>query len=124
MKPTQKKDSIKDLLRSAWTTNIEIEAKANRLKALRRFDSTDINNKLSADIKRLYQQVNRITELINNVDNPAMRAVLIKRYIQFQKWPDIAFDLHYSVSGIHKLHKSALKSIENKKCTHFSTTKK
>ncbi len=124
MKPIQKTNSIKDLLRSAWTTNIEIEAKSNRLKSLHRFDSTDISNKLSADIKRLYQQVNRITELINDVDNPAMRAVLIKRYIQFQKWPDIAFDLHYSIRTVHNLHHEALKSLENKKCAHFCTTKK
>lgn len=116
--------TIKDLLRSAWTTNIEIQAKTSRLKQIRLIDNTDTSGRLSADIKKLYQQINRITELINLVNNPAMRAVLLKRYIQFQKWHDIAFDLHYSVSAIHKLHQSALKSLENKKCTHFSTTEK
>lgn len=113
---------IKELLRSAWTTNIEIQAKNERLKSIRGISRTEINGRLSADIKKLYQQMNRITEVINQVNNPAMRAVLIKRYIQFQRWNDIAFDLHYSISAVHKLHHKAIKSFENKKCTHFSTT--
>lgn len=115
--------TINDLLRSAWTTNIEIEAKSSRLKALNKIDHTDISNKLSDDIKRLYHNVNIITNTINLIDNPAMRAVLIKRYIQFQKWHDIAFDLHYSERAIHNLHKNAIKILENKKCAEIITTK-
>lgn len=116
--------TIKDLLRSAWTTNIEIQAKTSRLKSIRLIDNTDTSGRLSADIKKLYQQINRITELINLVNNPAMRAVLIKRYIQFQKWPDIAFDLHYSLRTIHRFHKQSIKYLENKKMARNVTIQK
>lgn len=103
---------IKELLRAAWTTNIEIQAKTERLKSIRGMGRKEINGQLSADIKKLYQQMNRITEVINQVNNPAMRAVLIKRYIQFQRWNDIAFDLHYSISTIHRLHRRAIKVLK------------
>lgn len=115
--------TIKEILRSAWTTNIEIEAKSSRLKALNKIDHTDISNKLSGDIKKLYRNVNIITNTINLIDNPAMRAVLIKRYIQFQKWHDIAFDLHYTERTVHRFHKIAIKILENKKMSQNVTTK-
>lgn len=114
---------IKELLRSAWTTNIEIQAKNERLKSIRGISRTEINGRLSADIKKLYQQMNRITEVINQVNNPAMRAVLIKRYIQFQRWNDIAFDLHYTVRTVHRFNHRAIKYLENKKLSHNVTTK-
>lgn len=121
---------IKELLRSAWTTNIEIQARTERLKAIRTeeiacrpAEVTYIKKRISTDIKKLYQQVNRVTELINQVNNPAMRAVLIKRYIQFQRWNDIAFDLHYTVRTVHRFNHRAIKYLENKKLSHNVTTK-
>lgn len=39
--------------------------------------------------------------------------VLIKRYIDLKRWEKIAVEMNYSWSGIHKLHRRALASVQD-----------
>lgn len=48
-----------------------------------------------------------VFDIINAVSG-AEGEVLCERYINLKRWEEIAVDMNYSWSGIHKLHRSAL----------------
>lgn len=41
------------------------------------------------------------------------QTVLIKRYIDMKRWEEIAVEMNFSWSGIHKLHRRALASVQD-----------
>lgn len=56
------------------------------------------------DAKKIREKVFRVV-----VDVPGIEGeVLYNRYILLQTWEQVADDLHYSYTGIHKCHKRAL----------------
>lgn len=58
--------------------------------------------------------VNKYTEIdeaIHNVDGDTLREVLERRYLLYQKWDQIATEMHYSRRRVTQLHGQALKKI-------------
>ena len=52
--------------------------------------------------------------VIARIDNSEQRTVLVQRYILCKSWDDIVDRMHYSYSGLFKLHGSALKAFAQK----------
>lgn len=59
--------------------------------------------------------VNKYTEIdkaIHSVENANQREVLERRYLLYQKWEQIADEMHYSLQNVFKLHGMALQKIK------------
>ena len=65
--------------------------------------------KVNAEWDKLIDMRNAAKDLIGAMPDPMHRAVLYARYINGQRWEDIAMDMHYSWKGIFKLHGQALR---------------
>ena len=65
--------------------------------------------KVNAEWDKLIDMRNAAKDLIGAMTDPMHRAVLYARYINGQRWEDIAMDMHYSWKGIFKLHGQALR---------------
>ena len=65
--------------------------------------------KVNAEWDKLIDMRNAAKDLIGDMPDPMHRAVLYARYINGQRWEDIAMDMHYSWKGIFKLHGQALR---------------
>lgn len=65
--------------------------------------------KVNAEWGKLIDMRNAAKDLIGAMPDPMHRAVLYARYINGQRWEDIAMDMHYSWKGIFKLHGQALR---------------
>lgn len=128
------KDELKNKLRSAYTLQRLVDAGLAELQNLRdsagkitpayslapggggngqRIENdtakiVDLENTLAADKKRLAETIAEIKQLIALVDEPLLNRILDKRYLQYQKWEQIAVDLRYSWKQIHRLHSEAL----------------
>ena len=63
----------------------------------------------NAEWDKLIDMRNAAKDLIGAMPDPMHRAVLYARYINGQRWEDIAMDMHYSWKGIFKLHGQALR---------------
>lgn len=128
------KDELKIKLRSAYTLQRLVDAGFAELQNLRdsagkitpayslapggggtgqRIENdtakiVDLENTLRADKKRLVEAIAEIKQLISLVDEPLLNRILAKRYLQYEKWEEIAVDLRYSWKQIHRLHSKAL----------------
>lgn len=65
--------------------------------------------KVNAEWDKLIDMRNAAKDLIGAMPDPMHRAVLYARYINGQRWEDVAMDMHYSWKGIFKLHGQALR---------------
>lgn len=65
--------------------------------------------KVNVEWDKLIDMRNAAKDLIGAMPDPMHRAVLYARYINGQRWEDIAMDMHYSWKGIFKLHGQALR---------------
>ena len=134
------KDELKEKLRSAYTLQRLVDAGVAELQNLRdsagkitpayslapggcgtgqRIENdtakiVDLENTLMADKKRLTEAIAEIKRLIAFVDEPLLNRILVKRYLQYEKWEQIAVDLNYSCQWVHKMHGKALKEILKK----------
>jgi hypothetical protein len=72
----------------------------------------DIKNNLNDDLAKLLKCKINIIEIIQGVNNIEYRLILEKRYLSYQPWEDIAYDLDYSVSWVLKLHRKALRAVD------------
>lgn len=72
----------------------------------------DIKNNLNDDLAKLLKCKISIIQIIQGVNNTEYRLILEKRYLSYQPWEDIAYDLNYSVSWVLKLHRKALRAVD------------
>lgn len=68
--------------------------------------------KVNAEWDKLIDMRLEAKAMIQGLPDPMHRAVLYARYINGQRWEDIAKDMHYSWKGIFKLHGQALRAFE------------
>ncbi len=65
--------------------------------------------------KRMEKDAAKLADIygaINSLQNPIHTVVLTNRYIAGMEWLEIASELKYSKSQIHRLHRDALSEIE------------
>ena len=63
---------------------------------------------LGAEVLQLLELRREIEGRIDRVANDTHRVLLLQRYINFRRWPEIAEDMHYSERNIYHLHGKAL----------------
>lgn len=71
-----------------------------------------LENEINNDIDGLVDLKNEILSVIKAVDDEECRIVLEKRYLNFEKWEDIASEMCCSVDNIYKIHGKALKKLK------------
>ena len=64
-------------------------------------------------VDELYAVKQEILQVINKVNDSVLRTLLIKRYINFQTWEEIAYGMNYSYRQICRLHGKALSKIRD-----------
>ena len=71
-----------------------------------------IRDEINAEIDCYADLKKEINDTINNVRNEQYRKVLRKRYVLFETWEQIAFEMGCSYQWVHKLHGGALQVID------------
>ena len=72
----------------------------------------DLQELLKKDLSALVDLKREIMGVINGIENDEYKTVLEKRYLCFQKWEQIAVNMHYSVQYATRLHDRALAELE------------
>jgi len=69
----------------------------------------DMEKRIDAEFIRLAE----ISATIEQVRDPLLYTLLVKRYLTGDAWQDIADDMSVSISHLYRLHNDALDEIEN-----------
>ena len=73
----------------------------------------DLETKINREISCYIDVKSEIREQIERVDSAELRLILQKRYLNLDKWEQIALDMNYCYQWVHKLHSRALLAIES-----------
>jgi len=68
----------------------------------------DLENEIKGEIEKFVQLEREIRQRVYKMPDDDLRIIIEKRYINFQKWEQIAVDMNYGFQWVHKLHKRAL----------------
>ncbi len=129
------RDELKQKLKSAWYKHQLKKAEIERLEELRA-DGMRITpaysqspgggsgnaQKLENSVAKIIEQEKLIVECCNELcaqlaevralvallPMGPMRLVMQRRYLNYQKWEQIAAELHYSLQNVYRLHSKAL----------------
>ena len=71
----------------------------------------DMEHKLLEDIQELTEMYNEGWKMIDSLEDPVDRLILVMRYINHMRCEEIALELNYSVDHIYYRHRHALKKI-------------
>ena len=72
----------------------------------------DLEADINTDIDNLVDLKREIVELVKSVSNPEYQTILELRYLCFKTWEQIATNMGYDVSWLHRLHGKALREAE------------
>ena len=72
----------------------------------------DLENEIKEEIDRLVCLKRKIVSMIKQVKNPEYQTLLERRYLCFKTWEQIAVEMNYDLSWLHRLHKKALSKIK------------
>ena len=72
----------------------------------------DLEREINEDIDKLIEVKKSIISTIKKVENPEYQTLLELRYLCFKKWGQIAIDMGYDTSWIHRLHNKAIKKLK------------
>ena len=77
-----------------------------------RYSNEDYEKEIDRRIDEMYQIKLEILSAIELVNDSTLRKLLIKRYLQFKTWEQIAVEMNYSYMHITRLHGKALQEIK------------
>ena len=72
----------------------------------------DLENEVDAEIDRLVEIKKQVENVIATVPNKAQRTVLERRYIDGERWEEIAVKMHYTYRHVIRLHGRALQTLQ------------
>lgn len=72
----------------------------------------EYENKINAEIEDLMCKRLEIEDVIDTISNEILQEVLKRRYLLYQKWDEIAEEMHYGEQWVHKLHNRALAEVK------------
>lgn len=129
------KEELKEKLKGAMYAQRTLEGELDKLQELRSIaqkvtpaysqspgGGSGNAQKLENSIAKIIEQEKIITECCNELcaqlaevralvallPMGPMRLVMQRRYLNYQKWEQIAAELHYSWQNVHRLHSKAL----------------
>ena len=74
-------------------------------------DYIDMSDDLSRRLMHLTRLDTETMDVINNIESPTLRTILIERYINRLRWKDISTVLHFERSRLFDLHVQALDAV-------------
>ena len=131
------KDELKEKLKGAWCAQRTLEGELDKLQELRSIaqkitpaysqapggsgSGQALENSIAKIIEQekvvevccdeLCVQLDEVRALVSLLPMEPMRLVMQRRYLNCQKWEQIAIKLGYSWRGVHKMHSKALEMI-------------
>lgn len=72
----------------------------------------DLEAEINRDIEKLVEIKQNIVSTIKKVQNPELQTLLELRYLCFRTWEQIAVEMNYDLSWVHRLHNRALNKIK------------
>lgn len=132
------KDELKRKLRAAWALQKQIDTMNAELAQLRdnagkitpayslapggssgngqKIEAAvvkiaDLEMAINDDIVKMVLAIQEIRGLIAGVQDDKQRIVLYKRYLEYQKWENIAVELDLDIRWVHRIHGRALNEI-------------
>ena len=72
----------------------------------------DMERQVDEEIDALQDIKKSVIDVIYNIDDAKLREVLERRYINDQKWEQIAFEMGYDIRWIYRMHGQALCRIQ------------
>ena len=89
-----------------------VQASAQNTNENKFIKAADYSLVLYKRINKLLEVQKEIVQAISEIEDTTQRAILTARYINFQKWEEIAEKMNYSYVHILRLHDKALKKIK------------
>ena len=71
-----------------------------------------MEDELKKEVEELLGTKQRVSGLIRQVKDREGRIILEQRYLQYDKWEDIAGEMFYTVRQIFRIHDTALMEIK------------
>lgn len=71
----------------------------------------DLEREINASIDRYVDLKRQVKEVIEQVKDPDQVELLYKRYFQFEKWEQIACEMHMEYRSVTRVHDRALQSV-------------
>lgn len=72
----------------------------------------DLENEINADIDRLVDLKREIVSVIKGVEDPECQTLLELRFLCFKTWEQIAVEMNYGIDNIYRLHRKAMKMVD------------
>lgn len=72
----------------------------------------DLEREINAELEQLVDLKREIGAVIGKVSRPEYTVILQKRYLEMERWEDIAADMFYEVRYVQKLHGRALAEVQ------------
>lgn len=108
-------DRLRELAKKA-TTSISAERISGTSKHSRIEDCicriVELQDDIKSEILHLINVKRNIQKIIENVHNRDLNVLLTLRYINYETWYEISKKLNYSERWIHKLHATALITVD------------
>ena len=138
---TKKTTQLEQIFRKAERVNSQINVKLEEIKYWREFSTktgiifdevksggtrknrskieesvckiTDIENALKKDMNELIELKETAMRIIDRIDEPEYRFLLIQRYLYGKKWDDVAEVMGYSYGHlVHRMHPRAIEKLK------------
>ena len=71
----------------------------------------DYDDVIREHMRLLVESLNNVRQIINYAGNSRLHLILQMRYLNYKTWEQIAEELKYSPSQVHRLHSAALQNI-------------
>ena len=71
----------------------------------------EYEERINEEIGKLVDKRLEIEATINKVNDEVLREILVRRYLNYQKWDRIAIEMHRDLRWIYRLHGRALSKL-------------
>ena len=100
--------AIPDLVKIHAQTYRKAERLENTVAAI-----VDLESEIQEEIREFIKAVKDVRKVINRISDHKLKLILQKRYLDFEKWSEIAIIFNCSVRQVLRLHGLALIKAEN-----------
>lgn len=73
----------------------------------------DLENDINRDIDALVDLKREMVAIIKSVADPECQTLLELRFLCFKTWEQIAVEMNYGIDNIYRLHRKALKMVDD-----------
>ena len=73
----------------------------------------DLENDINRDIDALVDLKREMVTIIKSVADPECQTLLELRFLCFKTWEQIAVEMNYGIDNIYRLHRKALKMVDD-----------